>query len=163
MYHKLGCGILTVISVLQPAPIILLFSPSPISNQTFFLGGVQQKMLNWKGNFKKPNFYSLSMRHPSLIPPEKELLPAMLIAPRVGTYKNWQRHFLVVLLYLSREPYWRGQQSTVDLLVLTSLVQQFLIVQTLFTFLTKQATLMRRSTVLSLPFQLVFPDLGVPW
>jgi hypothetical protein len=39
------------------------------------------------------------------------------------------------------------------------------IMPTLFTFFTKQATLMRRSTVLSLPLQLVFPgetqqDLG---
>jgi hypothetical protein len=32
--------------------------------------------------------------------------------------------------------------------------------QTLFIFLTKQATLMRRSTVLSLPLQLVFPYLA---
>ncbi len=39
--------------------------------------------------------------------------------------------------------------------------QPLLILQTLFTFLAKQATLMRRSTVLSLPPQLVFPALVV--
>jgi hypothetical protein len=33
-----------------------------------------------------------------------------------------------------------------------------MITQTLFPFITKQATLIRRSTILSLPLQLVFPD-----
>jgi hypothetical protein len=36
--------------------------------------------------------------------------------------------------------------------------QLLLVLQTLFTFFKKQATLIRRSAVLSLPFQLVFPD-----
>ncbi len=55
-------------------------------------------------------------------------------------------------------PYWSGRLSTVDLLVLTSLDQLILLLKILFIFFfTKQATLMRRSTVLSLPFQLVFP------
>ncbi len=47
--------------------------------------------------------------------------------------------------------------STVDLLVLISWYQLLLIKQLLFTFLQNQAALMRRSTVLSLPLQLVFP------
>jgi hypothetical protein len=44
----------------------------------------------------------------------------------------------------------------VDLLVLTSLDQLIFILKILFTFDTKQAILIRRSTVLSLPLQLVF-------
>ncbi len=54
--------------------------------------------------------------------------------------------------------YKRGRLSTVILLGLTSLYQVLLKVRTLFTFY-KQATLMRRSTVLSLPLRLVFPAL----
>ncbi len=51
---------------------------------------------------------------------------------------------------------WRGRRlSTVDLFVLTSWDQLLLKLKTFF--LTKRATLMRRSTVLSLPLQLVFP------
>jgi len=50
-----------------------------------------------------------------------------------------------------------GRFSTVDLLVLTSFEQLIFIVKILFSFFTKQATLMKRSTVLSLPPQLVFP------
>jgi hypothetical protein len=46
----------------------------------------------------------------------------------------------------------------VDLLVLTSLEQLILILKILFMYFPKQATLMRRSTVLSLPPQLVFHD-----
>ena len=52
---------------------------------------------------------------------------------------------------------WRGRLSTVDLLVLTSLDQLLLTLKVLFTFFTKQPTIMRRSTVLKLPPQLVFP------
>ncbi len=51
----------------------------------------------------------------------------------------------------------RGRLSTVDLLVLTVLDQLLFILKMLVTFLTKQATLMRRSTMLSLPSQLAFP------
>ncbi len=51
----------------------------------------------------------------------------------------------------------------VGLLVLTSVVQLILIMKMLFTFVTKQATLIRRSTVLSLPFKLVFPFHGALW
>jgi hypothetical protein len=53
------------------------------------------------------------------------------------------------------------RHSTVDLPVLTSLDQFIFILITLFIFFTKQTTLMRRSTVLSLPLQLVFPDMGI--
>jgi hypothetical protein len=51
----------------------------------------------------------------------------------------------------------RQRLSTVDLLVLTSLVQLLFKLTALFTFFTKPATLMRRSIVLSLPLQLAFP------
>jgi hypothetical protein len=52
----------------------------------------------------------------------------------------------------------RGRLCTVHLLVLTTLDQLLFILKALFTSFTKQATLMRRSTVLSLPLQLVSPD-----
>jgi hypothetical protein len=51
--------------------------------------------------------------------------------------------------------YRRGKFSTVDLLVETSLDQLY--IEMSFTFFTKYATLMRRSTVLILSPQLVFP------
>jgi hypothetical protein len=57
--------------------------------------------------------------------------------------------------------YRKGRLSTVELLVSTSLDLLLLIMQTLFTLLQKQAFLVRRSTVLILPFQLVFPGRGV--
>jgi len=53
-------------------------------------------------------------------------------------------------------PYWRETIGTVVLLVLTSLYQLTFRLKRSFNFVAKQATLMRRSTVLSLPFQLVF-------
>jgi hypothetical protein len=56
---------------------------------------------------------------------------------------------------------WRGRFSTVDLLVLTSLDQSLFILKILFTFFTKQATLIRRSTVPSLSPQLVFPGVVI--
>jgi len=49
----------------------------------------------------------------------------------------------------------RGRLTTVDRLVLTSLDKLRFTLKILFSFVTKQATLMRRPTVLSL--QLVFP------
>ncbi len=54
-------------------------------------------------------------------------------------------------------PYRRGQISTVDLLVLTSFDKLLYILKILFSYFTKQVTPIRRSTVLSLPLQLVFP------
>ncbi len=50
-----------------------------------------------------------------------------------------------------------GRLSTIDLLVLTNLDKLVFILTILFSFFTKQVTLMRRSTVLSLFPQLVFP------
>ncbi len=56
------------------------------------------------------------------------------------------------------EPFLKGNRlSTILLLVLISLNQLLIILQTSFTFFTKQAILTRRSSVLSLPLQLVFP------
>ncbi len=60
--------------------------------------------------------------------------------------------------HLTREPLLKGMLSTVDLLVLTSLHKLLFILEKLFTFSTQQATLTRRSTVLSLPLQFVFPE-----
>ncbi len=45
--------------------------------------------------------------------------------------------------------YWRGKDSTINLLVLTSIYQLFFIYKRFYTFFTKQAMLMRRLTVLS--------------
>jgi hypothetical protein len=54
-------------------------------------------------------------------------------------------------------PYCRGRLGTVDLLVLTSLDLLIYILTGLFAFVAKQRSLIRRSTVLSLSLQLVFP------
>ncbi len=51
----------------------------------------------------------------------------------------------------------RERLCTVDLLVLTGLVQLLFILKILITFYTIQPTVMRRSIVLILPAQLVFP------
>ncbi len=56
-----------------------------------------------------------------------------------------------------RNPNRRGRLSTVNLLALTSFGQFGFILKILINFVTKQATLMRRSTVLNLPPLLVFP------
>ncbi len=58
---------------------------------------------------------------------------------------------------LPGKPYWRGRISTIDLLVLTSLDQLLLILKILFIFFTKQASSMRRSTVLGPPLLWGFP------
>jgi hypothetical protein len=58
------------------------------------------------------------------------------------------------------KPYRRRRISTAHLLVLTGLDQLLLILKILSTYFAKQATLMRRSTVLSLPPQLAFPGLS---
>ncbi len=68
--------------------------------------------------------------------------------------------FLVSPIFKARNSYCRGRLSTVDLLVLTSSDQLTFMLKILFTCAAKQATLMRRSTVLSLPLQLVFPVYG---
>jgi len=48
--------------------------------------------------------------------------------------------------------------STVDLLEITRVDKLIFIKKILFIYVTKQPTLIRRSTVLSLPLQLVFPE-----
>jgi hypothetical protein len=48
--------------------------------------------------------------------------------------------------------------STFDLLVLTSLDHLFIDIEDIVYAFTKQDTLMRRSSVQSLPLQLVFPE-----
>ncbi len=53
-----------------------------------------------------------------------------------------------------------GRLSTVDLLVITSLDQLIFILKILLNFFAKQATLVRRPTVKTLPFQLGFNDLA---
>ncbi len=63
----------------------------------------------------------------------------------------------------TRKPYWRESICTVDLRVLSSLYWLLFILQTYFTFFTKQATRMRRSTVLSLPLQLIFLIIKSPF
>jgi hypothetical protein len=55
----------------------------------------------------------------------------------------------------------KAQGSTDDLLVLTSLDQVLLTVQTLFALSQNTLPFMRRSTVLSLPLQLVFNGLDM--
>ncbi len=57
--------------------------------------------------------------------------------------------------WTQKKSYWRLWLSTVDLLVLTSLDQLFLL-KIVFNFFTKQAAWMRWSTALSLPPPLVF-------
>jgi hypothetical protein len=58
-----------------------------------------------------------------------------------------------MIIYWTGKPSWRGRLSTVDLLLLTSLDQLLFIAKILLTFVTKQATFLGRSTLLSLsPF-----------
>jgi hypothetical protein len=66
--------------------------------------------------------------------------------------------YFVTLNEKPRNPYWRGRLSKVDLLVPTGLDQFISKLKIKFTFISKQATLMRRSTVLT-------PSLSVsvPW
>ncbi len=56
-----------------------------------------------------------------------------------------------IVTCLSGNPYRRGRISRVDLLAVTSLGKLLFILKILFTSVTKQATLIRRSTVLSSP------------
>ncbi len=58
--------------------------------------------------------------------------------------------------------YWKGRLSTVDLLVQSRFNQALFIFKLLLAFITKQAFLMRRSSVLSFPLKLVFPAWTVP-
>jgi hypothetical protein len=56
-----------------------------------------------------------------------------------------------IVTCLSSNPYRRGRISRVDLLAVTSIDKLLFILKILFAFVTKQATLIRRSTVLSAP------------
>jgi hypothetical protein len=51
----------------------------------------------------------------------------------------------------------KERHSTVDLLVLITLDKLIFLLEILFIFVTKKATLMRKLTVLNLHLQLVFP------
>jgi hypothetical protein len=55
-----------------------------------------------------------------------------------------------------------GRLSTINLLLVTRLDKLLDILQNYLIFFTKQATLMRRSTVLNLTLQLVFPGKNNP-
>jgi hypothetical protein len=60
-------------------------------------------------------------------------------------------------LFRAGNPCSMGRLGTVHLVVLTSSDLLSFILKILLTIVTKHTTLMRRSTVLSLPLQLVFP------
>ncbi len=66
----------------------------------------------------------------------------------------------VLVMITPGNPYWMVRLSTVDLLVKTCLDRLLLILQTLLNFFAKISYPydMRRSSVLSLPLPLVFPD-----
>ena len=65
------------------------------------------------------------------------------------------------LMFNPEKPYWRGRLCTVDLLVLTNLDRLLVMLKILFAFFTKQATLMRRSVVLSLPPLITIPVVAI--
>jgi len=81
---------------------------------------------------------------------------AVLINCFIGTANYGHTCAALILFIYPWKPYCKGRFSTVDL-VLTSLDELHFILKILFTYVTKQATLMWRSTVLSLSLQLVFP------
>jgi hypothetical protein len=60
---------------------------------------------------------------------------------------------------INRESLLKERISKVDLLALTNSDQLFLILKLYFFFFAKQPILMRRSTILSLPHQLVSPGI----
>jgi hypothetical protein len=70
----------------------------------------------------------------------------------VALSRNEQSTFLTSpKIHKPGKPSWRERLCTVNLLVLTNLDHLLFILKTLFTFFREQASLMRRSTVLSLP------------
>ncbi len=66
---------------------------------------------------------------------------------------SWTAWVLGLVLDMPGNPYWMGRLSTIDLLALTSAFD----IANIIYFSTKQGTLMRRPTVMSLLLQLVFP------
>jgi hypothetical protein len=69
-----------------------------------------------------------------------------------------RRSTVLISMIHPGKPYWRGTLSTFDLLLLTRFNQLLFTFKILFSFVTKHVRLMRRSSVLILPLQLVFPD-----
>ncbi len=65
-------------------------------------------------------------------------------------------------LFCPRNPYWRERLGTFELLLQTIWYQLLFKLEIFFTYYTKQATLTKRSTVLSLPLQFVLPDSAPP-
>jgi hypothetical protein len=115
-------------------------------------------ILNWF--LASPSWY--------LVVPDGDARNWFSIADTIFTdvCKNWtlchcKYHNILGIAKLSAgNPYWRGRLNTVDFLVRISLDWLLLKLQTFF--ITKQATLMRRSSVPSLPLQLVFRALPMP-
>ncbi len=106
------------------------------------------KTFLWEGLFTQDEIW------PSRCSPSLKLLES-------NSDTAWRRkaliHFKSKTLLKPGKPYWRGRLSTVDLPVLTSLDQLLFVLKSLFTNFTKQAPLMRKSIVLSLSLQLLFP------
>jgi hypothetical protein len=86
---------------------------------------------------------------------EKKLYRSSLVcSPLLAIYTPV--YYFLLILY-TENTFWRRRLSTVDLLVRTDLLMQIL-----YTFLQKQATLMWRLTVQGLPLQLVFLAVSYP-
>jgi len=107
------------------------------------------KTFLWEGLFTQDE------KWPSRCSPSLKLLES-------NSDTAWRRkaliHFKSKTLLKPGKTYWRERVNTVDLLVLTSLDQLLFTLKILFSFFfTKQAPLMRKSIVLSLSLQLLFP------
>jgi hypothetical protein len=90
------------------------------------------------------------------VAPKFEMCPKNLYSiESCSKVKNVPTKFKLVVTH-STEVFLKGI-STVDLLVQISLDQHLVILKISFTFVTKHTILMRRSTVLSLAPQLLFP------
>ncbi len=92
-----------------------------------------------------------------------KVLCAPFMRLKFGFVIFWQKDFgakaahKMLVKLTPGSPCCRGRFSTTGLLVLTIIDLLLFLLNLLLSFCTKQATLMRRSTVLSLPLQLVFP------
>ncbi len=78
---------------------------------------------------------------------------------KTNVHQTSRRKYLK--MEVPRNPNRRERLSTVDLLVLTSSDQLIFTLKISFAFVTKQATLRRRSSVLSRPLQLAFPGSAI--
>ncbi len=84
-------------------------------------------------------------------------LSLQLVFPGQSIIDKWKKLLKRLSASLKPgKPNWKGRISTVDFLLLTSLVQLIFILKILFTFAKKEDCSKRRSTVLSLSLQLVF-------